>query len=103
MRTSEPEDSPLDILIDEAARSLTAAPVPVDLKARVLTRLETAESWWKTRWLVPAAIATACVVLVALYVTSGRGQSTDTSRRADVSKTTTRSNESVPGKDIRPD
>jgi len=75
---SEPlDDGTLDTLIDESARSLTAADAAPGLRARVFSRIQDdADRRWKPRWLVPGvALGGACVVAIGIYVGSGSSRS----------------------------
>lgn len=105
---SEPRDDQtldtLDKIIDESARSLTAAESPLGLRARVFERIqEDADRRRRPRWLVPGiAIASACIAAVAIYVGSDFRRSND---RADVGSGSSRSNESrirLPSTSLRP-
>jgi hypothetical protein len=62
---------PLDALIDDTARSLTAAAPPASLRARVRARIERPRPGWRVPvWQVSAAAA-AVAVLIAVWTVSG--------------------------------
>jgi hypothetical protein len=83
--SEERDNARLDAWIDEAARLLTSAPAPADLRARVLTRIRAGEpSPARGAWLVPAAAAGLLAVVLALTWDNGfRGPRAGSQRGAD--------------------